>query len=205
MIQRRTLRGSLTAMILCATVEAAAQRRQRRDPPPPPPPAQPQIPPGSTFDPNEVISVDVTQVDGMLRRMRVYLFQAAPNDTSFGVGGMGAGRRLWALLPSCRERNDIDSRDPCPVQRVVIEAVGRGNVSAGDPINLDPRADDSRRAQGYVIAEGTTRVRIKVITATATVRYEAVVEAARLADLQPPQGAAQNGRFVFDFTQYPAR
>lgn len=191
-------------MILCASVEALAQRRHRR-PAPPPPPAQPQIPPNSTFDPNEVISVDVTRVNGMLRMMRVYLFQAPPNDTSFGVAGLGAGRRLWALLPSCQERNTIDSRDPCPVQRVVIEAVGRGNVSGTDPMNLDPRAPDSRRAQGFVVAEGTTRVRIKVITAAATVRYEAVVEAERLADLMLPHGAAGAGAFEFDFLQYPAR
>lgn len=204
MTSRRSLRATLTAMILCASVEAVAQRRRRR-PQPPPPPVQPQIPPGSTFDPNEVISVDVTRVNGMLRMMRVYLFQAPPNDTSFGVGGLGSGRRLWSLLPSCQERNTIDNRNPCPVQRVVIEAVGRGNVSVTNPQNLDPRAEDSRRAQGYVVAEGTTRVRVKVISADATVRYEAVVEAERLADLMLPQGTPNPAGFRFDFLQYPAR
>lgn len=204
MSHRRPIRSLAAAMVLCATTEALAQR-QGRTPRTPPAPVAPQIPPNSTFDPNEVISVDVTQVDGMLRRMRVYVLQAAPNDDSYGLARLGPGRRFWALLPSCRERNDEDSREPCPVERVVLEAVGRGNVSGTDPQNLDPRAADSRRAQGFVVADGTPRVRIKVIGSNARVRYEAVVEAPRLADLQPPQGAAQNGRFEFDLTQYPAR
>lgn len=206
-MKHRRLRLVTAAVALCATLEAIAQRPPRRPPPTPPTPptAAPQLPPGSTFDPNEVISVAVNQADGMLRRMRVFVFLAPPNDDSFGVGRLGPGRRLWALLPSCRARNDVDNREPCPVERVVIEAVGRGNVSGTDPQNLDPRADDSRRAQGFVVGEGVPRVRIKVIGSNARVRYEAVVEAERLVDLQPPQGAPQNGRFEFDLTQYPAR
>ena len=205
MTHRRTLRTSVAALVLLATFEAAAQRRNRQRTPPTPPPAAPQIPPNSTFDPNEVISVDVTQVDGMLRRMRVFVFQAPAADESFGVARLGPGRRFWALLPSCREHNDVDSRDPCPVERVVIEAVGRGNVSGTDPQNLDPRATDSRRVQSFVVADNAPRVRIKVIGANARVRYEAVVEGERLGDLSRPQGAPANGRFEFDLTQYPAR
>ena len=204
MIHRRSLRSLTAALVLCATTEALAQRHART-PRTPPAPVAPQIPANSTFDPNEVISVDVTQVDGMLRRMRVYLLLAANGDGSYGLANLGPGRRFWAVLPSCRERNDVDSREPCPVERVVLEAVGRGNVTSGDPQNLDLRAPDSRRAQGFVVAEGTTRVRIKVVGPNARVRYEAVVEAARLVDLQPPQGAVANGRFEFDLTQYPAR
>lgn len=204
MMHRRPLRSLIAAMVLCATTEALAQRHSRT-PRTPPAPVAPQIPPNSTFDPNEVISVDVSQVNGMLRRMRVYLFQATTGDDSYGLAALGPGQRFWALLPSCRERNDEDNREPCPVERVVLEAVGRGNVSGNSPQNLDPRAPDPRRAQGFVVAPGTTRVRIKVVGANARVRYEAVVEAERLVDLSPPQGAVQNGRFEFDFTQYPAR
>ncbi|MBP6834853.1 MAG: hypothetical protein KA978_28975, partial [Deltaproteobacteria bacterium] len=54
--------------------------------------ATPQARP--TLDLGEVIPVPVSAVDGMLRRMRVYLVIAPPGSTAFGIGALGQGRRI---------------------------------------------------------------------------------------------------------------
>lgn len=164
--------------------------------------ATPQARP--TLDLGEVIPVPVSAVDGMLRRMRVYLFIAPPGSSAFGIGALGQGRRLWALLPSCRTTNPDDDREPCPVDRVTLEAVIRGNVNSGTPTFLGGVAD-ARRVQSFVVEPSAPRVRLRVLGPNNRVRYEAVVEADRLADLQPPEGNPTPDGFSFDLTRYPAR
>ncbi|MDB4929745.1 MAG: hypothetical protein JWM10_2229 [Myxococcaceae bacterium] len=156
------------------------------------------------LDLGEVIPVPVSAVDGMMRRMRVFLFTAPPTSGAFGIGALGRGRRIWALLPSCRTTNPDDDREPCPVDRVTVEAVMRGNVNAGTPTFLGGQAD-GRRVQSFVVEDSAPRVRVRVLGPANRVRYEAVVEADRLADLPPPEGAATPAGFDFDLTRYPAR
>jgi len=169
------------------------------------PDAGPLIPRGSNFDPNEVIPVPVASVDNMMRRMRVYLFVAPAGSQAFGAGRAPAGgQRVWALLPSCRTTNPDDNRDPCPTDRVVIEAVGSGNVTSNDPTNLGT-TPDARRVQWFAVGEGVPRVRVKLFAPGARLRYEAVVDATRLVDLPAPQGTDRGATYEFDFTQYPAR
>ncbi len=162
------------------------------------------VQPRPTLDLGEVIPVPVTTAAAMLRRMKVYLFNVPPGNDPYAIRGGGEGRRLWALLPSCQPSNNIDHRDPCPVDRVAIEAVIRGNVNTGTPTLLG-NTPDARRLQAYVVNTGTDRVRIRVLGPNNSTRYEAVVEAERLEDLQPPQGTAVANGFDFDYLQYPAR
>lgn len=164
--------------------------------------AAPQARPN--LDLGEVIPVPVSAVDGMLRRMRVYLFTVPPTSSAYGVGALGQGRRIWALLPSCRTTNPDDDREPCPVDRVTVEAVIRGNVNAGTPTFLGGQAD-ARRVQSFVVDPAAPRVRLRVLGSANRVRYEAVVEAERLPDLALPEGAASADGFSFDLTRYPAR
>ncbi|TAK23677.1 MAG: hypothetical protein EPO40_26590 [Myxococcaceae bacterium] len=164
--------------------------------------ATPQARP--TLDLAEVIPVPVSAVDGMLRRMRVYLVIAPPGSTAFGIGALGQGRRIWAVLPSCRTTNPDDDREPCPVDRLTLEAVIRGNVNSGTPTFLGGVAD-ARRVQSFVVEQSAPRVRLRVLGPGDRVRYEAVVEADRLADLQPPEGASSADGFTLDLTRYPAR
>jgi len=164
--------------------------------------ATPQARP--TLDLGEVIPVPVSAVDGMLRRMRVYLVIAPPGSTAFGIGALGQGRRIWAVLPSCRTTNPDDDREPCPVDRLTLEAVIRGNVNSGTPTFLGGVAD-ARRVQSFVVEQSAPRVRLRVLGPGDRVRYEAVVEADRLADLQPPEGASSADGFTLDLSRYPAR
>jgi hypothetical protein len=156
------------------------------------------------LDLGELIPVPVSAVDGMMRRMRVFLFTAPATSGAFGIGALGRGRRVWALLPSCRTTNPDDDREPCPVDRVTVEAVIRGNVNAGTPTFIGGQAD-GRRVQSFVVEDSAPRVRVRVLGPADRVRYEAVVEADRLADLPAPEGAATPTGFTFDLTRYPAR
>ncbi len=160
---------------------------------------------GGPSAPAESVSAPVAHVDGMMRRMRVWLFMAPANATAFGLGNLGQGYRLWALLPSCRPADPNDPRDPCPVDRVVMESVGSSeSVRSMDPMGIAPGAD-ARRVQSFVVPQNVSRVRIKLMGPNARVRYEAIVEAVRLVDLPPPAGSPSGAIFNFDFTQYPAR
>lgn len=157
-----------------------------------------------TLDLGEVIPTPVAMAAGMLRRMKVYLFNAPPGTDPYALRGGGEGRRLWALLPSCQATNTIDNQNPCPVDRVAVEAVIRGNVNAGTPTLLGS-TPDSRRVQAFVVNSGTDRIRIRVFGPNNTTRYEAVVEAEHLEDLPRPQGVQAAQGFEFDYLQYPAR
>lgn len=155
----------------------------------------------------ELISVPVADIDRMMRQMRVWLFTPPASSTSFGLAGAGSGRRVWALLPSCRQRQQDDPRDPCPVDRVIFEAVGsEGGVSVSnlDPVGLAPGAE-SRRVQSFVVPAGVPRVRVRLMALNAQVRYEAVVDADRLAELPAPTGTDSLSGFRFELAQYPAR
>lgn len=209
-------------LLFCAVVagpEALAQRRQRQRPVRPPTGAPGPVlvapptvsattgaanQPRPTFDPAEVIPVPVAGVDGMLRRMRVYLLLPPPGTTAFPVRSGALGRRLWVLLPSCQQTNPHDHRDPCPVDRVAFEAVGQGDVNGTDPTMLGT-SPESRRLQSFLIGDTVPRVRIKVFGPNARLRYEAVIETTRLVDLPPPQGTATPTGYDFDYLQFPAR
>jgi hypothetical protein len=161
------------------------------------------VPPPSATP--ELISVPVADIDRMLRQMRVWLFNPPASATGYGLGQLGSGQRLWALLPSCRPPNPDDPRDPCAVDRVVLEAVGSNlGVQSLDPVGLTT-APDARRVQSFVIPSGVARVRIKVMALRAQVRYEAVVDVPRLAELPAPAGSPAGDRFNFDLSGYPAR
>ncbi len=221
MLTRTSIASALVAALalLPASAEAQRHRSRRRSPAPPTstPPGGPVAvaPPTTatteptpatrtTLDLNEVIPVPVSAVDGMLRRMRVFLFAAPTGATAYGLSSLGQGRRLWALLPSCRTTNPDDDREPCPVDRLTVEAVMRGNVNAGTPTFLGGSAD-ARRVQSFVVEANAPRVRLRVLGPSNRVRYEAVVEAERLADLAPPEGAPGGDGFAFDLTRYPSR
>ena len=160
--------------------------------------------PHPNLDLSEVIPVPVSAVDGMLRRMRVFLFTAPATSTAFGIGALGHGRRVWALLPSCRTTNPDDAREPCPVDRVTFEAVIRGTVNAGSPTFLGG-ASDGRRVQSFVVEESAPRVRIRVLGPSSRVRYEAIIESEHLGDLAAPEGSPRGEGFEFDMARYPAR
>ena len=126
----------------------------------------------------------VAEADTHLRQIRVYLFTPPAGATAYGLGQLGPGvARVWALLPSCRPPNPDDPREPCPVDRVIFEAVGGGTVHSMDPQGLAPGAEP-RRVQSFSIPEGTRRVNIKVMGLQARVRYEATVDV-RAASSRP--------------------
>jgi hypothetical protein len=221
MFTRTSISLALAALLSLGAAPALAQRRPHRPRRPtaaavaarpgsvavaPPTVATTEATPQArpNLDLGEVIPVPVSAVDGMLRRMRVYLFIAPPGSSAFGIGALGQGQRLWALLPSCRTTNPDDDREPCPVDRVTLEAVIRGNVNSGTPTFLGGVAD-ARRVQSFVVEPSAPRVRLRVLGPNNRVRYEAVVEADRLADLQPPEGNPAPDGFSFDLTRYPAR
>lgn len=197
---------SITVFLAASLVALGAfaqPRRTRRQRPP-------RIPDAAAVAPvsqgPELVSVPVADIDRMMRQMRVWLFTPPASSTSFGLSGAGTGRRVWALLPSCRPRNPDDPRDPCPVDRVIFEAVGaEGGVAVSniDPVGLAPGAE-SRRVQSFIVPAGVPRVRVRLMALNARVRYEAVVDADRLGELPAPTGADSPGGFRFDLAQYPA-
>lgn len=196
--------------VLLLAGEALAQRRPRRAPrrppavsadagaaPSPAPPPAPSAP--------ELISVPIADVDRMLRQMRVWLFTPPAGSTAYGLGQLGAGSsRVWALLPSCRAPDPVDPRDPCPVDRITMEAEGGGSVHAMDPVGLAPGAD-ARRVQSFVVPPGVRRIHIRVMGLRAAMRYEATVDVERLVDLPPPTGSPTATGFAFDLARYPSR
>jgi len=65
----------------------------------------------------------------MSQRQRVFLFTPPAGSGAYGIGTLGEGHRVWALLPSCRQPNPDDPRDPCPVGHVTMEIItGNGQV-----------------------------------------------------------------------------
>lgn len=188
------LLGFAALSLVGAPVLAQHRPRPPHAPAPPPPPPPPTA---------EVIAVPVADVDGMLRRMRIYLFEPPAGSTAFGITVPAGGHALWILLPSCRPANPDDPRDQCLTERVTFEAVSGGGVTSGDPQPLS-NAPDARRVQPVTVNAGVTRIRIRVMNSRNQSRYEAVIDAAGLPDLVPPQGEPRGNSFSFDLTQYPA-
>jgi hypothetical protein len=112
---------------------------------------------------------------------------------------------VWALLPSCRQPNPDDPRDPCPVGRVVIEVVsGTGTVQASDPHTLTT-SPDARRVQAFVVPNTVEQVRLRILRHDDALRWEAAVDVAQLHNLPLPEGQGGDGAsFAFDLTRYPA-
>lgn len=211
-MERMKARWALATAALLTAAEAAAQARPRQ------PRRHARTPPAADANNNGVaaapsgsaehISVPVADVDRMMRQMRVWLFAPPAGATAYGLGQLGAGTRVWALLPSCRTGQDPhDPRDPCPVDRVVVQAEGPASgpqAQSMDPVGLAPGAE-SRRVQSFVIPANVARVHIRLMGLNNRVRYEALVDVARLTDLPSPAGAPSAGGFTFDLSQYPSR
>ena len=202
----RTLAGTTVfAMVCLASLSAGAQPRRgaRRAPRAAADAGAPVAPQTSGA---ELISVPVADIDTMLRQMRVWLFNPPAGATGYGLSPRPDARGLWALLPSCRPRQADDPRDPCPIDRVVVEAVGNGgpSVTNMDPLGVAPGAD-ARRVQSFVVPAGVGRVRVRIMGLNNAVRYEAVVDANRLVELPTPAGSVAPGGFAFTLAQYPAR
>jgi hypothetical protein len=152
-----------------------------------------------------VMSIPVVEAYNMAQRMRVWLFTPPAGSTAWGLDGLGEGQRVWALLPSCRQPNPDDPRDPCPVGRVVIEVVsGTGEVRSTEPRSLTG-SPDARRVQAFVVPSTVQQVRIKILRRDDGVRWQAAVDVPQLHNLQQPEGRARGTTgFEFELTRYPA-
>jgi hypothetical protein len=154
-----------------------------------------------------VIAIPVVEAAAMMQRQRVWLFTAPAGNSAFGIGSLGeGGHRVWALLPSCRQPNPDDPRDPCPVGRVVMEVIsGTGSVASTEPQTIG-NAPDARRVQSFVIPQGIEQLRIKILRhSDEHVRYEAAVDAAQLHQLPVPEGQPRGpDTFVFTLAHYPS-
>jgi hypothetical protein len=154
---------------------------------------------------SRVITIPVVEAANMMQRQRVYLFTAPAGNSAFGIGTLGEGHRVWALLPSCRPANPDDPRDPCPVGHLAIEVVGGGGeVHANEPQPLGT-APDARRVQSFVVPAGIEQIRIKILRRDEHVRYEAAVDAGQLGNLPVPEGHPRGpDTFAFDLPRYPS-
>jgi hypothetical protein len=139
----------------------------------------------------------------MFQRLRVWIFTPPEGATQFGIGGLGQGARVWALLPSCQSSRE-DGRDPCPVDRVSIEVItGNGSVQSVGPTELGT-TPGGRRVMSFVVPMSVEIARLKIIKNDGSVRYEAAVHTAALHNLPNPEGRAQGTSWAFDLTRYPA-
>lgn len=185
-----------TAMTTVQTMPAHAQRRGRR-PPATPPATQPVV------EERRTIPIPAMDAYSMFQRQRVWIFTPPAGATQFGIGGLGQGARVWALLPSCQHSRD-DGRDPCPVDRVAIEVItGNGNVQSVGPTELGT-TPGGRRVMSFVVPLSVEICRLKILKTDGTVRYEAAVHTAALENLPNPEGRAQGTSWAFDMTRYPA-
>jgi hypothetical protein len=153
-----------------------------------------------------VIAIPVVEASAMMQRQRVYLFTAPAGSSAYGIGMMGEGHRVWALLPSCRTPNPDDPRDPCPVGRVVMEVIaGSGTVASNEPQTIG-NAPDARRVQSFVVPNTVEQLRIKILRhSDEHVRYEAAVDAVQLGNLPAPQGQPHGpDAYVIALAHYPA-
>jgi len=185
---------TVASIALASTLAAGAawaQHRGRTAVPPPP-------------DQSRTITIPCVEACNMLQHMRVWLFTPPPGSTAYGLGGLGEGRRVWALLPGCRQPNPDDPRDPCPVGNVSLEVgSGSGQVASTEPQNVtsDP---NSRRVQSFVVPNSVESVRIRVHRHDGGVRYEAAVEAAQMRNFPEPQGSPSGSGYNFELSAYPS-
>jgi hypothetical protein len=151
-----------------------------------------------------VICIPVNEAEHMMQQMRVWLFTPPPGASQYGIGGLGEGHRIWALLPSCTEPNPDDPRDPCPIQHIEIQLItGTGEIHQTEPQMVS--AETTRRVQSLVVPESIQTVRIKLVRRDNSVRYEAAVDVAQLHNLPAPEGSPTAQGFGFELSSYPSR
>lgn len=180
---------------LATTILLALPGVSLAHPPAPPPPTTPPTP--------ELVTQEIADFRGMLRRMRIYMLHAGRGTTHFG--DLGEGEQLWFVLPSCRTE-DLENprRDPCPIERLEVTAVDGGGVRAGRMTTVMDGAVP-RRVQAFVVADGTRLLRVRMITTQGATRFDGVVRVSQLGDLPTPVGAPTADGFALDFREYPGR
>jgi hypothetical protein len=177
-----------------ATAPRATPRRPARRATPV---AQPATPP-----PPQVVAVEAADLQNTLRRLRIYVMNAPDGARAFG--NLGAGPQMWMLLPSCRTSLVDDPRDPCPIERLAVDAVGPGGVQVGAMTTV-MSGDTPRRVLAFVVAPSTELVRLRLITPQGVLHYEGAVRVDQLLRLPAPVGRDRDDGFAFDFAVYPAR
>lgn len=156
-------------------------------------------------DGRRVITIPVVEANAMAQRQRVWFFTPPAGSSAYRIGTLGQGHRVWALLPSCRQPNPDDPRDPCPVGRAAIEVItGQGQVASTEPMTIG-NGPDSRRVQSFVVPAGIEQIRLKILRRDDGVRWEAAVDAAQLGNLPAPVGQPRGpDTFQFNLQQYPS-
>jgi hypothetical protein len=156
---------------------------------------------------SRTITIPVVEAAAMAQRQRVFLFTPPPGSSAYGIGVLGSGRRVWALLPSCRQPNPDDPRDPCPVGHVSMEVPGGGpnsRVNAGEPQTIGT-SPDARRVQSFVVPTEVQTIRVKIHRRDGAVRWEAAIDATQLGTLPTPEGTPRGpDAFAFNLQRYPA-
>ena len=151
----------------------------------------------------ETVPVGASELVGTLRRMRIYVFLAPADSAAFGAGSLGEGQRLWFLLPSCRASSSDDPHDRCVIDHLQVDALRGGSVRVG-AVQTVMAGDIPRRVQAVVVPPRYDLLRIRLLTPAGATRYEAVVRADQLRDLEAPAGRATADGFAFEFDRYPA-
>ena len=188
---RRAFSYTTALLILCAGLAFAQRGGGRRAATANAPPAR-------------VIAIPVGEAANMLQQMRVWVFTPPAGASAYGLGGLGDGQRIWALLPSCRQANPDDPRDPCPISHVAIELItGTGDIHGTDPQPISTQS--TRRVQSFVVPSSAGQVRVKLVRQDNGVRYEAAVWASQLVQLPAPEGQPTSEGFGFDLARYPSR
>ena len=121
------------------------------------------------------------------------------------LGDVGEGEQLWFVLPSCRAVSPEDERrDPCPIDRLEVSAVGGGAVRVGRmTTTLD--GEVPRRVQAVAVEAGTRIVRVRMVTPSGNTRFDGVIRVADFGELPVPVGARTATGFALDFREYPGR
>lgn len=181
----------LTAALLAAIPSSA------RANPPAAPPA-----PAIVSEP-ELVPQEIADFRSMLRRLRIYLLHAGRGTRHFG--DLGDGEQLWFVLPSCRAvAAEDERRDPCPIDRLEVSAVGGGAVRVGRMTTvLD--GEVPRRVQAVVVEAGTRVVRVRMVTPSGNTRFDGVIRVSDFGELPVPVGAPSATGFALDFREYPGR
>lgn len=198
-MRQSTWVGGCVVLVALATGAQALAQRAR-------PSAAPSAAPSASADAPRHISIPVGEAVHMMNRLRVYPLRAPDGATAFGLGTLGPGQHLWVLLPSCRQPNPDDPRDPCPVGRVTIETMaGTGAVQSTEPMPVVAGQTEGRRVQSFSVPAGVTQVRVKILRRDDAVRYEVNIEATQLHHLDLPEGHAEDpAHFTFELGRYIA-
>ncbi len=183
--------------MLTVALLAAIPTTARANPPASPPPTS--APPSEP----EIVPQEIADFRSMLRRLRIYLLHAGRGTRHFG--DLGDGEQLWFVLPSCRAVSAEDERrDPCPIDRLEVSAVGSGAVRVGRMTTvLD--GEVPRRVQSVVVATGTRTIRVRMVTPLGNTRFDGVIRVADFGELPVPVGAPTATGFALDFREYPGR